>query len=352
MSSDKKPPFRDAADVIADQSDADVLFINAGIFRPLDRKVLDLCSKRRRRKNVVLLLVTQGGDPDAAYRIARCLQTSYERYVLFVTGHCKSAGTLIAIGAHELVVADSGELGPLDVQMSKPDELLQRQSGLTATAALSTLHEQAFQAFEHFFLSLVTRSGNAISTRTATHLAIQLTSGLFAPVYQHVDPMHVGEAGRALQVAEQYGRLLNASAGNLRTEALNQLTSGYASHEFVIDRSQIESLFKNVRPPDTNEQALLNVLGAPAQEPLGQGERLFMAYLSTERPEPREQVLPGFGTGDSHEQDHSNARAETTADPVEGGASPAGQPEPPATDHLSTVGSHRATRGGRHSRPS
>ncbi len=47
-------------------------------------------------------MVTEGGDADPAYRIARCLQDHYDRFSLFVSGYCKSAGTLVALGAHEL----------------------------------------------------------------------------------------------------------------------------------------------------------------------------------------------------------------------------------------------------------
>lgn len=125
-------PFQIAANTIAKQLDADVILINSPIARPLDDDVIELCRERNRRESVVLLLVTEGGDADAAFRIARCLQDNYKRFSLFVSGYCKSAGTLVALGATELIIADTGELGPLDVQMSKPDELAQTQSGLTA----------------------------------------------------------------------------------------------------------------------------------------------------------------------------------------------------------------------------
>ena len=44
------------------------------------------------------------------------------------------------MGAHELVVSDHGELGPLAVQMSKKDELWLTQTGLTVTDTLRSLH--------------------------------------------------------------------------------------------------------------------------------------------------------------------------------------------------------------------
>src|SRR5687767_11306085 len=122
-------PLVAAADLLADARDADVFFFNAAIRRPIDDKIIELVAARNKRKNVILVLVSEGGDADAAYRIARCLQESYGRFMLLCGGYCKSAATLIAIGAHDLVISDCGELGPLDVQMSKTDEVMQRQSG-------------------------------------------------------------------------------------------------------------------------------------------------------------------------------------------------------------------------------
>ena len=246
-----------------------------------------------------------------------------------------------------MIVSRGGELGPLDVQMSKPDELIQRQSGLTATAALSTLHEQAFEAFEHFFLSLVRKSGSTITTRTATHVAVQLTSGLFAPIYEHVDPMHVGEAGLALQVAQEYGRLLMAASGNISAGALAHLTTGFPSHDFVIDYAQIKGLFKRVRLPNDSEQALANILGVPALTPLGSADRPIVAYLSTEDTEPQAQQLPGLGAEGSDEQATESETATSSDGPVEGGAVAAGQLGTSTHPHVTSIGSGRVAGTGR-----
>ena len=138
------------ANSIADSLDADVVFFNGSLHRDVDRRLIELCARRRRRKNVFLMLVTHGGDPNVAFRIARCLQVQYSKFTLFVSGLCKSAGTLIATGAHDLVVSDHGELGPLDVQMSKKDELWESQSGLILMDTLSALQDNALENFERF----------------------------------------------------------------------------------------------------------------------------------------------------------------------------------------------------------
>jgi hypothetical protein len=191
-------PFLQLADKIAKNLDADLLLYNSPIERHLDQRVIELCSDMRRRANVALFLITSGGDAHAAYRIATCLQNKYKKFMLFVPGYCKSAGTLIAIGAHEIVISDHGENGPLDVQMTRKDELVSSESGLTATTALRSLNEEAFRAFENFLLKITERAGPALTTRTVADMAIKMTCGLFSHVYQQIDPMHIGEAERAL----------------------------------------------------------------------------------------------------------------------------------------------------------
>ena len=166
----------------------------------------------------------------AAFRIARCLQERYEKYTVFVTGWCKSAGTIIALGASELVVADHGEMGPLDVQLSRKDELFETQSGLTVTSALTTLHEQAFAAFETFMLQIKVKSRTSITTHTAMEIASSLAVGLFSGIYSQVDPMHVGEAGRANRVGKHYGEILIARGRNSTPEKLEELVLAPIPH--------------------------------------------------------------------------------------------------------------------------
>ena len=49
--------------------------------------------------------------------------------------YCKSAGTLIALGASALYMDDRSELGPLDMQVTRGDEIGAMRSGLEQTTA-------------------------------------------------------------------------------------------------------------------------------------------------------------------------------------------------------------------------
>jgi len=272
-------PIKEAANEIAETTDADVFFYNSEIYRPHDDALIAACLQRKRRTNVLLVLVSEGGDPDAAYRIARCFQAHYENFTCLIAGYCKSAGTMIVTGAHELVMSDNGEIGPLDIQMAKKDELVDTQSGLTVMSALGTLQEKAFSAFEYASLEIKRRSRNRVTFKTAADIAVKFATGLFAPIYELVDPMHVGEAARAQAIAHGYGLRLLFYGKNISEEYLESLISSYPAHGFVIDRAEASSLFTRVREPNEQEQRLIEALGTSAAEPAlkGQGIRRFLS---------------------------------------------------------------------------
>src|ERR1700761_4717148 len=50
-------------------SDTDILMFNAPVERPRDRRIIKMLGARRWKPNLFMIVVTNGGDPDAAYRI-------------------------------------------------------------------------------------------------------------------------------------------------------------------------------------------------------------------------------------------------------------------------------------------
>lgn len=62
-------------------------------------------------------------------------------------GYCKSAGTLLVLGGNELIFSIFGELGPLDVQIGKINELVGADSGLELNQSLEQLANSAFSSF-------------------------------------------------------------------------------------------------------------------------------------------------------------------------------------------------------------
>lgn len=281
-------------------ADTDILLFNAPIARPGDVLIVNQCQTRKCRPNLFMVLITLGGDPDAAYRIARTLQNHYKKFTCCVPSYCKSAGTLILLGANEIVFCEQGEIGPLDIQMAKKDDLWESESGLTVMTALTALHQNAQDAFDHFLVSLTTQSGGRITVRTASEVAAQLTEALYAPISAQIDPIHVGEVYRSMAIADHYGKRLIARSKNCSTSALSRLISEYPSHGFVIDHAEATELFKNVRVTSDDEMALLKELGNFV---FNLSERPVVQFVSDEIEEPTDgntkEVLERPGVADA-----------------------------------------------------
>lgn len=210
------------------------------------------------KKDVIFCVATYGGDPNAGYRIGRALQHNYEKITLLVSGPCKSAGTLIAIAADKLVIGDMGELGPLDIQLKKNDEIGEMSSGLAIMTALDVLKERSIAAFNSHLVKI--RYENQISTKMSADIATRLTEALIAPMAAQIDPIRLGEHQRAMTIAITYGQRLTDKSRSLKEGALGKLIASYPSHGFVIDRKEARELFKCVERPSGATEKLYELL--------------------------------------------------------------------------------------------
>ncbi len=313
---------------------ADVLLFNGPTNRTCVHQFIANVSKRRRRDRVVLVLITSGGDADAAYRMARCLQACYKHVTVFVPGWCKSAGTLLAIGAHRIVMSPFAELGPLDVQVGKRDDLFEFGSGLEIDAAMNQLQVMSFTMFEYVLMSIEHASENRITFKTASQLASDMVTKLFGNVYAQIDPMKIGETTRLMMIAKDYGERLASKAGNFaRADALDVLVSAYSSHGFVIDPEEAATIFKVVEQAGPPYVDLMEGLGKAAFYPIeSTAEREYIAgYLSKELPNEPEHTREAAAS-DTSASDRAGtaAAADTAAHDVSNPRPPNGAPGDPA----------------------
>lgn len=306
----------DLADLAADQEDADILLINSPIAPGLEGAIREnIASRLLKRDRVVVILVSAGGIADDAYRAAVALRSAYDQVTVCVAGWCKSAGTLMAIGADDLIFGCNGEMGPLDVQIAVKDELVEnRDSGLILDAAIQGLTDNAFRVFEKFMTSLIEHSQGAITFRTAADLAANVAVGLMAPIYEKIDPLRMGADQRAQKIGRDYAIRLNLKADNLRgSEALNMLLNGYPSHGFVIDLDEAERLFNNVKPLDGYLQAVVDELGPLARAPAG---TRFVGYLDGMR---NGEILEDESEPEAGSENFCSGETETADAPTENG---------------------------------
>ncbi|WP_155761019.1 SDH family Clp fold serine proteinase [Stenotrophomonas maltophilia] len=298
---------------LVDLGQFDLLYYNGGIDGNVTAKIENL-TRDKTHDEVRFVLVTNGGLPDDAYRAMRILQRRYAKVTILIPGMCKSAGTLMTLGAHELAFGPEGELGPLDVQIQKRNEIRGRESGAAVIAAMDVLHQQCFSMFEHFFLNTIAKSQGNISAKMATDIAASVSSGVYDPIFRQIDPHRLGETQRAMLIGEAYGSRLITKSGSTTPEGVQRLITGYPSHGFVIDEEEASEIFFNVRPMSEFETGLTNVL-------LEKGTLFFAAYpFKVSDHDPEDENNPSDGDANAQEGTNDERRADAPggdAAPVE-----------------------------------
>jgi hypothetical protein len=293
----------DLVEKIAVDRDCDVLAYFGDIDRAGADRVLKAMRRRSARKNVILMLATFGGDANAAYRIARAIQNKYStarkqiktkadpRFCVFVPTYCKSAGTILALGADEIIMSREAELGPIDVQLRKQDEIGELTSGLTPNQAMRSLTAHSQALFKAVFSTLRFDSDLGFSTKMASEIAANLTAGLLNPVFAQLDPLRLAETERMLEISVQYGRRLALSNLIDPEDSLAKLVNSYPSHAFVIDASEAKEIFKNVSEPDVDLVRLANLFEVIWSRSLSR-DAAFVYYLNEDTP-PKDQSNDG-----------------------------------------------------------
>lgn len=237
------------ANQVSDELDAAIYVYSGGIdgdgFGQLVQS-MQVSDTQPYKKNALLILTTNGGLADEAYQIARLLQQSCDRFYLCIPSRCKSAGTLVALGAHEIYMSHVAEFGPLDVQLVQRDEIGERRSGMVVRAALSGLADETYDVWEKIMLNIKFSSRSAISFDVASRLAAEMAVGVMAPVYAQINPEALGNDLRDLNVATAYGTRLAKQGQNAKDGAVRRLVEDYPAHGFIIDRAETGELFNHV----------------------------------------------------------------------------------------------------------
>jgi len=278
----------------AEKHDADIYFYSGEIDDGGYGRIAEVVttSFNADRHRAVLILVTEGGSANAGYQIARLFQKLYKEFWLFCPSRCKSAGTLIAIGAHRLIMHGFSELGPLDVQLLKEDELFARKSGLLAKATFEALGEESLRLYEWMMLNIKVKGQSTISFKLASQLAAEMSTNLLSQVYAQISPDIIGNEKRDLEVATEYGHRLESVSQNTNSHTVDHLVSHYPSHDFVIDDDEARLWFNNV---DFPSEELYNLMACLGDDALGEASPTVVLALSLQDDEDEkdEQIEAG-----------------------------------------------------------
>jgi hypothetical protein len=205
-----------------------------------------------------------GGNLEAAYQLIAFLRSHCTTLRVFIPDYAKSAATLLALGADELWMSGSAEIGPLDAQIRDPHDPDKFISALDEFRSVDYLRTHSFEILNEFAKML--KRTTSLSTKDRLQLGIEYTTRLMSPMYQNVDPLHFGGSHRSVEMGTEYGRRV-MSRYSYRdwplweiNELLRRLTWDYPSHSFVIDFAEAEELGLRVQLLDGELDGLAHTI--------------------------------------------------------------------------------------------
>lgn len=77
----------------------------------------DLLANKKDIRKVDMYIETPGGSGQTAEDIAKCLHKNFDTVSFVVSGEAKSAGTILVLSGDEILMTETGSLGPIDAQM-------------------------------------------------------------------------------------------------------------------------------------------------------------------------------------------------------------------------------------------
>lgn len=79
--------------------------------------IRDLLAGKKSLQKIDVYIETPGGSGETAEEIVRFLRNNFDTVSFVVSGEAKSAGTIIVLSGDEILMTETGSLGPIDAQM-------------------------------------------------------------------------------------------------------------------------------------------------------------------------------------------------------------------------------------------
>lgn len=200
------------------------------------------------------LLNSNGGDIYSAYKIICLIRSKCSKLRIIVPLYAKSAATLIALGADQIVMAPQSELGPLDAPMEHP---IVEGISLSALDGIRPLEFLSNFAGELAVDSLGARVRRKVGLgrKDSVEMALCFAGKFVEPIVGKLDPLVINMCFRRLQIAERYGHELlmeymfkeKPSKDTLATNTIRELVWEYPEHGYAICSAEAKRIHLEIQ---------------------------------------------------------------------------------------------------------
>ena len=181
-------------------------------------------------KRIDLFLYTRGGDVLTPWRLINLIREYTDEFSVIVPFRSYSAGTLICLGANEIVMGKMGELGPIDPVVANAFNPTDPEKP-TARVPISVEDVSSY-------LNLAAQKGKLKEEGSLLNVFIKLV--------ERVHPLSLGNVHRNYQLIRSTARkLLKLSNTNSKESEINAvvdyLTKKLYAHNYMIPRKEAKN---------------------------------------------------------------------------------------------------------------
>lgn len=192
---------------------------------------------------ISLYLYTRGGDTSAARNIVNLLRMFCETLQVIVPHKAHSSGTIISIGANEIVMSKQATLGPIDPSLHTP------LNPKLPNGEFYPVSVEAVKGFLEFAKNELGIDDQSSLTR------------IYEKLTEYVHPLVLGEVYRSkAQIQMMAEKLLGnqvTDSNNIR-KIIDFLCSESGSHDYTINRREAkDELGLNVIKPTTEQYRII-----------------------------------------------------------------------------------------------
>jgi len=230
---------------------------------PVLFRYLELMGKK---DNIDLFLYTRGGDMVVPIRIVKLIRNYCKKFSILIPYRAHSAGTLIALGADEIIMTKLGELTPVDPTAERHPFNPRNPSNTKELLPISVEDVRSYILFAKD--ELKAKKGEI------TELYSKMTNQSYHnPIHLH--PLALGNVYRAQRMIKILAeRLLNLhmdikleSNQKIIDKIVNEITSNICVHNYPIYRDEAKSLGLNmIIPSDELEKMLWDLYEKYAED--------------------------------------------------------------------------------------
>lgn len=191
------------------------------------------------QEELVLILISGGGSPTSALRIATLLREYCKKLTVFVPADAASAATMLALAGDEIVLSPAGFLTAIDI--SKIHDLNPRSP---AGAPVAVSADQVQRVIQFLNMEGPARDNNG------------LTEGSYRTLFKYIHPLVVGDIARSSSASELIAtKIMKLHPQTFANEEkikiiANHLVKNYPMHGFPILYNEAMELGLPVRKAD------------------------------------------------------------------------------------------------------